>query len=419
MIIKHTNDAPYFDTYKLENHLLVLDKYENEIHFLNESATVLFLLLIEGVSQHSSLLEQYSDITGFRTSEAERHITSTISQWRKQGWLEEQPHKLELQKTINSESPPVSSRAEFLGKDAELPRATPKISLTISLSNRTSCTISFLQTETVRYKDAIPRLHAILSGLKSEQKKKHINLSFLVDDSKIYVSTPEYRLVTKDESYGLSALATAILHHSYGDEELFATIHAAALRKGTYDIIMPGSSGSGKSTLSAYLAAHGWQYLGDDVVAVGSKTHCNNTYVLPFSTSIGIKPGSWALLAPYYPCIPQLPVIPYADRRAKFIPLEAANKEILKKQRNLIVFPRYVPGCKEAEIKRLSNADTLTKIINSGLTLGLLTPESTNIRKLIKFISQTMCYEVSYASLKDAEIALKNLCEYESSANSI
>jgi adenylate kinase family enzyme len=42
------------------------------------------------------------------------------------------------------------------------------------------------------------------------------------------------------------------------------------MSRGGHRVLLPGLSGSGKSTLAAYLAEHGFGYLGDNCIAMAT-----------------------------------------------------------------------------------------------------------------------------------------------------
>lgn len=390
---------------ELDEHLLVLDKQSAELHVLNPTASVIFLLLVDQELSLLDLISEYKTIIG-NINVAEQDIASLIKNWQKQNWLSTHNSHYTLRSETNQSLPP-SKRAQFLPPKTELPKVNHSEDFYIKLQCRTKCLIHFISAKDNNFPDAIPRLKAILAGLEtsSTETDNQVELTFLTNGEKIYVKTPEYVIVTSDESFGLSSLATAILQHSYHDRNPFATIHAAALGYNEHCIILPGSSGSGKSTLSGYLAAKGWEYFGDDVVALGKRE--NKVEILPFCTSVGLKPGSWEILKPYYPQIDKLPVIPYADRKARFI--KVSPPIMTKVYKHKILFPKYTPSATTPSIIKASKIDALKAIINSGLTTGLA-PNSNNLECVLDFLGTTDCYFFSYNCLTEAGLRLEELC---------
>ncbi|MGE4501199.1 MAG: hypothetical protein AB7C96_12690 [Hydrogenovibrio sp.] len=400
-------DSNYFWVTDLDDHLLVLDRGKAELHVLNPAASILFLLLEDGDKTFNELVEAYSTLVETNSNPSDI-IRPTLSAWQNDQWVVEKNQHLSLRKELDGMPKPFGGRAKLLPHPANLSPAKQSEIFWMQLQSDTQCRIRFAVTEkTNAYPDAIPRLKAILSGLKSSPSELSVDLTFLIDGEDIYIQTPNYSLVTTDESFGLSSLATGILHHSYQERNPFATLHAAALIHKNCNLIMPGRSGSGKSTLAGYLAAHGWHYLGDDVVALGSGD--KGAEVLPFCTAIGLKPGSWELLKPWYPQLDNLPVIPYADRKARFIEIEPPSRQ-QRAFKNVVVLPKYNAQCEGTHLQRLSKSDAMIAIIHSGLTVGV-TPNANNLIHILNFIQSTECYAFKYANLDAADRALKELCD--------
>jgi hypothetical protein len=61
--------------------------------------------------------------------------------------------------------------------------------------------------------------------------------------------------------------------------------HAAGLARGEQGLILCGESGSGKSTLAAHLAARGWDFLSDELVAIAP----DGGELLGFPRALNIK----------------------------------------------------------------------------------------------------------------------------------
>jgi hypothetical protein len=80
-------------------------------------------------------------------------------------------------------------------------------------------------------------------------------------------------------------------------------IHAAAVCKPRRCVLMPAAKGRGKSTLVAALLASGYTYLTDEL----SLLTLGSPRIRPALVSLGLKRGSWSLLAPLYPILDSLP----------------------------------------------------------------------------------------------------------------
>ena len=77
-----------------------------------------------------------------------------------------------------------------------------------------------------------------------------------------------------------------------------------------------GRSGAGKSTLAAFLAAHDYDYISYDLVALRDDGN-----VMPWPTPFSIKRGSWRVIAPLYSQFDSLDEVELYSRRIKFVPV--------------------------------------------------------------------------------------------------
>lgn len=388
----------------------MLDRQRGELHVLNPAAALLWLLLEECSHTPETLIAHYHDLRGTCSGDEDQSPLDILHAWENLGWLVRTGNMLQLNPRTPDALSPYASRAEVLSAKPLLLSDDTK-RLKIALSRERACHITFMASELSDYPDAIPRLHALLSGLQipdtespAPTTQEPVPLQFAIEGSAIYVGTPHHLLRTTDESFGLSALASAILRHSYEDRQIFATLHAAALAFGQQSIVFPGISGSGKSTLAAYLTAHGWTYLGDDVIALG-RVDSLGEVVLPFCTAIGLKPGSWDILTPWYPALPSLPVIPYADRQARFLPMpsQAGSPCAIK----AFVFPEFSDGA-DLLIRTLDPAEALTTLIQAGATAGL-SPDPDHIIQLVTLLQSRPCYKITYSSLTAVRTWLEQL----------
>lgn len=399
--------SEYLNRRLIENCLTVVDNKENELHLLNPSASVLFLLLEEG-GLVSDIVNEYVKFTGLDDKSSINTLDRTLKEWKDKGWVKEERNYLYLGSSFTNANVINSKRSKKLDSSYPIPEAISTETLYINLGNDACCKLELSVTEKNGYIDAIPRLKAILSSVQTHQTNFISTIRFLIDGDNIYITCNDEQVQTIDESFGLSTVATYILKTTYSKDHIYATMHAAAVRKADTDIIMPGSSGSGKSTLTAYLSANSWTYLGDDVLALGYDEKNDNTMILPFCTSLGLKPGSWKLLNDIYPIIDSTPIIPYADRRAKFIKMTSSEAFSISNQKIVIVFPKYHTSIEKSELFELSTLESFERIINSGLTLGL-TIQTSNLDKTIDFITKTECYELCYSDLETARIKLNEL----------
>lgn len=391
---------------------LVADLARAECHLLNAASSVLFLLLSEGQSGgKKELLETYRRYIPSHICQ-DQVYSETLKEWSGLGWIEEGPLGLCLSNQSDSSSRSSfafgeNGRGELLPDNIDL-SDVPLISrLRLSLNGSTVFDLELYATSSPIFPDAIPRLTAILSGVKSSRPSTQ-RLSFVVNDERAYVISTSRKVQTTDESFALSMLATELLRVSYSNDAMFATLHAAALMTGRKQFVFPAVSGCGKSTLAGYLAHCGWQYLGDDVIALGQVPFEGRFRVLPFATALGLKPGSWPFMEPLYPALQEIPITPYSGRLAKFIQM-GVKDETLSPDASVhaIIFPQFKAGS-VAAMKPLNDQEALRRVMESGASMGF-GKATGNLSQFLNLIHTIPCYELHYGSSEDALRSLEAL----------
>lgn len=176
-------------------------------------------------------------------------------------------------------------------------------------------------------------------------------------------------------------------------------IHAAAVRRGTTTLLLPGASGSGKSCLTAGLAAEGFTLFGDDTVVISRDGHA----VRPVPFGICIKEAAADLLASRYPGMGALPLHARPDgKRVRYltppeIEVAAPNQTASPTQ---IVFPMFSRH-DGTELVPISTAAALPMLMQSYAPLGG-DLEACDVDALIDWVDATPCFALRYSSLTDA-----------------
>ncbi len=120
-------------------------------------------------------------------------------------------------------------------------------------------------------------------------------------------------------------------------------LHAAALSLNGRGLLLPGGSGAGKSTLAAFLAAHGFHYLTDELVFIAR----DQPRIHPFTRPLHLKPASMEVLSPWLrddlPAMllqmlhgPEGTMVPHRLLNSRYFPHTPPPAVIL--------FPEFAPG---------------------------------------------------------------------------
>ena len=213
------------------------------------------------------------------------------------------------------------------------------------------------------------------------------------------------RAATLEEALG--QVFGRILELSYPDAEWLAMMHAAAVGDERGAVVMPAASGSGKSTLTAALVHAGLRYFSDDVVPLDDALR-----IRPMPLGISLKEGSWPVLAARYPELESLPI--YPGRRRRYLPLaEPRHGPRAGLPVQSLVFPVYRPD-QPTILRPLAALEVLEKLTFARAWVSL---DGRRFGATLRWIKETPGYDLGYASLEEAVLAVEALLNGERGAN--
>lgn len=181
--------------------------------------------------------------------------------------------------------------------------------------------------------------------------------------------------------------------------EFLAYFHAAAVSRGGHSVLLPGVSGTGKSTLTGYLAARGFAYLGDDLVAMARA----DWSLRPLPTCLSLKSGSWPILTPLYPRLPDLPTLQCNGRDVRYV--EPGHAQYAGSAPSVIMFPAYAKRG-DTHLKALAPVQTMARLLETNTDLHRPTTEATLV-EFLQFAEQTPAYELVYEDLPSAKAVIE------------
>lgn len=394
----------------LRDQLVVVDHELGEMRVLNGTASLLWLLLDERTYTLTQLNRSLAELFSEATADMTGFTQATIEEWRALGWLETVAGGYRITRRQGTTMDGLRGRGVWHGPQTPLPEHSEQVTLKIRLGDK-FFRVKLSTTGKSGHANTLGRLQAVLSGMVCNLDfDKSIDLSWVHDGSEFWLQTPDAVLRTKNESLALSSVITILFKKAYGDRGIFATLHAAAVSRYGSVVLLPGASGSGKSTLTAFLVAQGWDYLGDDVIALGRTCAAEAFEVLALPTAVGVKAGSWPVLRTLYPVIDALPVIPYADRAAKFLPLFDADTEFSlgRQTPRVMVLPRYVPG-QALSVTPIEPVQALCELIATGITTGE-SIDASRIDTLLELLEELPVYMLRHGGdMCEVDTALKGL----------
>lgn len=392
----------------LEEHLVLVDQERAELGVLNPTAAILWLLLDESIHDLDSLSAACAELIDDTPDDLTATVESTLTEWLARGWLEEIQGGYRITRRPCVARDPDRDRGTWHPADKRLPDHVVVSQLALRLGGK-SFSVDLGDTGAPGNPYTLARVRGVLSGMiAATEDENPIELRWIHDGEAFWLASKDSVLWTGDESFAISSLVTALLQPAYAEQGLFATMHAAAVSRAGSVLLLPGVSGAGKSTLTAYLVAHGWGYLGDDIVALGRPSQGKDFEVHPFPSAIGLKPGSWPTLRPHYPSIDTLPVVPYADRQARFLPISGNRVPTGTRQcLRAILLPRFSPGA-TLEITPITPVQTLCELISAGVTTRQ-TMDMAHAEILLEMLEKLPAYKLTYGDLDAVANGLEGL----------
>jgi hypothetical protein len=166
-----------------------------------------------------------------------------------------------------------------------------------------------------------------------------------------------------------AVLFDLVIYNLLYENNTGVAFHAGAVAWGDKVILLPGPSGSGKSTITAWMTAHGFSYLTDELIflPVGAADTA-----MPFTRPVCIKSGSAVeikkyLLEGFYSNV-------LAGRDGIIVPHQMLNPDFsrITAAPDLILFPVYRTSF-PLQIERITSARACTMLMEcdvNGRNLG-------------------------------------------------
>ena len=189
------------------------------------------------------------------------------------------------------------------------------------------------------------------------------------------------------------------LNWEHPKTEFLAYFHAAAVSRGGRSVLLPGVSGTGKSTLTAYLAGHGFAYLGDDLVGLARV----GWSLRPLPTCLSLKSGSWPILTSLYPQLADLPTLRCHGRDVRYV--EPGEVQYAGSAPSVILFPSYARSG-GTHLSALAPLQTMTRLLETNTDLHRPATEAT-LAEFLQFVERTPAYELVYGDLPSAKSAIE------------
>ncbi len=179
--------------------------------------------------------------------------------------------------------------------------------------------------------------------------------------------------------------------------------HAGAVAYREKVILLPGQSGSGKSTMSAWLAAHGFSYLTDELIFMPDG---EPDMAIPFTRPVCIKSGSAAEIKKNIPADNRFAVL--EDEEGIIVSHQALNPDFsnITSAPSLILFPQYQLFA-PLRIQKISGAQACTLLMECDVNARNLVDHG--FKQIVQIVRSIPSYRVTYGCFEGFGDALTEL----------
>jgi HprK-related kinase A len=195
--------------------------------------------------------------------------------------------------------------------------------------------------------------------------------------------------------WGLNACVYRFAHQ-------FLIIHAAAVERSGFALLLPGLPGVGKSTLCAALVASGWRLLSDELALLDP----SDGRVQPLARPISLKNDSIEIIRKLDPNSTFGPaaIDTHKGRVAHLRPpADSVRRGLEPACPRWIVTPEFAPG-QPLRLAPMSKGSTFISLGDNSLNYEIL--GETGFHAMVRLVDQCDCYALTHASATEAVVAL-------------
>jgi hypothetical protein len=396
---------------ELDDGLMVVDLNAFEFTLMNGTAALLWLELIERPRAPAALADGIASLFEADGAAVLGDVEAILDTWRGVGWLTTGDDGMVFIDPETDAPPPEPYRVI---PERDLEAATGNAGLEWSRDldfPGAPVSVRFLSEPGCEGSDVSVRAATFLAGIPTASRGSASPIMVYGTRSGMLLRLGSVCVEATDVSDALSRLVLWCFYLAYGTEDFLGTFHAAAVGKEGGAILMPGGSGVGKSTLTAYLAARGWRYGGDDIVGLSRPVGGDRRHVvLPFCSSISVKQGAVAILKDAYPGLVDLPEVFYDTKRARFpaVPhCRHMGADLGPRRISAIVFPQFDASARTS-LTPLSTRETMLALAGIGYRTGERMDE-TLLAGMFDFLDGTPAYRLAFSEISEAEAVLEKL----------
>lgn len=379
-------------SYPLGDELILFDELSKQLFRNSPTAAVIWQGCHAGFTREE-IITILSQETSATAEQIANDVNDVISQWREIGLLHNNQTSSAVERQTVAVEQPVDI-VDYSGPVPQLPSSSPEHRF------RILDTCFRLKVPTKNELQLVTPM--LCHSAMPHETKYDVHLSIVRKDGR-YLLLHNKRLV--DWCVHTNGICPMLHGNSlviaYELSHCLIGLHAAAVYYQGKCILMPAPSGSGKSTLTAALVGSGFSHCADDLVLLTPAP----VYMRPVPVAVGIKAGSWNLLAPYHPNLASLPTHLRSDGKHVRYLLPSVDTIVPMMSQPLpvdyIVFPQFANDGYKAVLDEISAAEGLCRLAEAGYEIqGEMTAGS--VKQLVDWINNIPCYEMRFNQLGDA-----------------
>ena len=354
------------DHCKFGDDYAVYNRISGTLLVLNSSAFVIFELMGQGATNSEAARLIASNSAASYDSILD-DISAQVSQWQEAGLFDE------LENTPDSASiPKCHLKANFQSGGNKFE---------FSSNNQNTFAL---------FCDLLAPLSA---GEERSNGDGSPKLSVTVESEKYSVWFDGERLIGPDDFSPARHTAIARIATLAANDGVGCVFHASAFMFQNTTFLVSGRSGAGKSTLTASMAARNAIYLADDLVAMNEPLNA----LCPNPVRLNVKEKSFKIISKLYPDLHTATDWNVGGVNTRYVQ-PARLPKFNSCAVDYLIFPKFASQA-TAGMKRLESRDALVKLATNGIDLSR---KPGAVQRLVRFISNTPCYDLKYSSSDQA-----------------
>jgi hypothetical protein len=348
---------------------------QQNFYLVDQTCGFIWCKLTEG-AQPDDVAQELAGRAGIEVDTAQLYVEGAVAAWLAEGVLSD---------GIN-----VEPRSTRMPRDAAPPLRCNAISRMCRVLDSV-IEIRFADAGLARAGEALIEAHSLATTGDADER-----IDVVRNRGDITLGHAGRTMLTLSRGYSLAPVVLAVaLRVALERCRNFPALHAATIATPGGAVLLPGQSGCGKSTLAAALWAEGYDVLGDDTAVLDAVS----LRARPVTPYLCVKSGAWPHIEDRLPALSRARSYRRPDgKRVRYLTLRGTDESLPVRA---IVFPQYREEARSVRWKRLDPLPALWRLLDSLDPIGRRF-SATDVDRLVRWASDTPCYELSYGATAPA-----------------